>query len=147
MNCGLSIIKPADKLLFPDDGFSPVISVGPDQAWLGVEFDLIGTVTAGASANGLGVSFKGNTKIGCSSYTQFAPTQPPLPLLRDACATAFDNFSLVASATLIRSQLPNTVNVSEVSGSRFLRKIETTSTEVQPHSASNTSSIGLAPAL
>ena len=36
--------------------------------------------------------------------------------------------------------------VSEVNGSRFLRKIETTSTEVQPHRAISTSSIGLAPA-
>ena len=36
--------------------------------------------------------------------------------------------------------------VSEVNGSRFLRRIETTSTEVQLHRAINTSSMGLGPA-
>ncbi|MHB1865662.1 MAG: hypothetical protein ACYCO5_00525 [Acidobacteriaceae bacterium] len=117
MNCGLSLIKAADKLLFPDDGFSPVIPVAPNQAWLGVEFDLTGTATVGASVNGLGVSFEGTTKLGCSSYSLFTAAAPPLPLLRDACATAFGNFALTTSAAAIRTQLPNTVNVTDLSGS------------------------------
>jgi hypothetical protein len=37
MNCGLTISKPSDKLLFADDGFSPVIPIAPNQAWLSVE--------------------------------------------------------------------------------------------------------------
>ena len=47
INCGLSIIKAADGLLFPDDGFSPIIPIKANQAWLGVEFDLTGTVECG----------------------------------------------------------------------------------------------------
>jgi hypothetical protein len=33
MNCGLTISKSSDKLLFADDGFSPVIPIAPNQAW------------------------------------------------------------------------------------------------------------------
>jgi len=117
MNCGLSIIKPSDKLLFPDDGFSPVIPIVPNQAWLDVEFDLTARATVGVSANGVGVSFEGEAKLACSTYSLFSATVPPLPLLRDACAMGFGNFSLTTSAATIRNQLPNTVNVTDVSGS------------------------------
>lgn len=117
MNCGLSIIKAADQLLFPDDGFSPIIPIASNQAWLGVEFDLTATATVAAAADGLGVSFEGTATVSCSSYTLFAAAVPPLPLLRDACATAFGNFSLTTNAAAIRSQSPGTVNVTDLSGS------------------------------
>jgi hypothetical protein len=117
INCGMSILKAADKLLFPDDGFSPLIPIASNQAWLGLELDLTGTATAGATANGLGVAFAGTATASCSSYTLFTTTKPPLPLLSDACATALGNFSLTTSAATVRSQLPGTVNVSELSGS------------------------------
>jgi hypothetical protein len=117
MNCGLTISKSSDKLLFADDGFSPVIPIAPNQAWLGVEFDLTATVLAGASANGVGVSFAGDANVACSTYTLFSTTVPPLPSLRDACAIGFGNFSLTTSAAAIRKQVSNTVNVTEVSGS------------------------------
>lgn len=117
INCGLSISKPADKLLFPDDGFSPVIPITTNQAWFGVEFDLTATATVGASANGVGVSFEGDVKLACSTYSLFSVTAPPLPLLLDACTIGFGNFLLATSAAAIREQLPNTVNMTDVSGS------------------------------
>jgi len=117
MNCGLTISKSSDKLLFSDDGFSPVIPIAPNQAWLGVECDLTATMTAGASANGVGVSFEGDAKVACSTYSLFSATVPPLPLLRDACGIGFGNFSLTTSAAAIRKQASNTVNVTDTSGS------------------------------
>jgi hypothetical protein len=117
VNCGLTISKSSDILLFSDDGFSPVIPIAPNQAWLGVEFDLTATVTVGASANGVGVSFEGDAKVACSTYSLFSAAVPPLPLLRDACAIGFGNFSLTTSAAAIRKQASNTVNVTEASGS------------------------------
>jgi hypothetical protein len=117
MNCGLTISKSSHKLLFLDDGFSPVIPIAPNQAWLGVEFDLTATVTVGASANGVGVSFEGDAKVACSTYSLFSATVPPLPLLRDACAIGFGNFSLTTSAAAIRKQASNTVNATDASGS------------------------------
>ena len=117
MNCGLSISKPADKLLFADDGFSPVIPITPNEVWLGVEFDLSANLAAGASANGVGVSVAAATKLACATYTRIAWTTPPVPALRDACATAFANFSIATSAKAIRDQAANTVNVTDVSGS------------------------------
>jgi hypothetical protein len=117
MNCGLTISKSSHKLLFSDDGFSPVIPIAPNQAWLGVEFDLTATMTVGASANGVGVSFEGDAKVACSTYSLFSATVPPLPLLRDACAIGFGNFSLTTSAAAIRKQASNTVNTTDASGS------------------------------
>jgi len=117
INCGLSIVEPADQNLFPDDGFSPVIPIEANQAWLGVEFDFTGSVDAGTTVNGVGVSFESTAQLSCSTYTLFSSTAPPLPLLRDACATAFGNFSMATNAAALRSQLPNTVNITELSGS------------------------------
>jgi hypothetical protein len=117
MNCGLTISKSSDKLLFADDEFSPVIPIAPNQAWLAVEFDLTANVKVGASANGVGVSLGGDAKVACSTYSLFSATVPPLPSLRDACAIGFGNFSLTTSAAAIRKQVSNTVNVTDVSGS------------------------------
>jgi hypothetical protein len=115
MNCSILVKKPADKLLFHDDGFSPLIPIAANQAWLGVEFDLSATGKAAASANGVGVSFEGDGKITCATYTLFSAS--PLPLLLDACTAGFSNFTLTTNAAGIRSQAPNTVNVTEVCGS------------------------------
>lgn len=117
MNCSLSVKKAADQLLFDDDGFSPVIPISANQAWLGVEFDLSATGTVAASANGVGVSFEGAGQLMCTTYTLFVASPPPLALLLDACGSAFSNFSLATNAAEIRKQPPNTVNVTGVSGS------------------------------
>jgi hypothetical protein len=115
MNCSLNVKKAADKLLFKDDGFSPLIPIAATQAWLGVEVDCTATATVAASANGMGVSFEGDGKIACATHTLFSAS--PLPRLLDACGVGFSNFSLATSAAGIRGQAPNTVNATEVSGS------------------------------
>ncbi len=115
MNCSLSVKKAADKLLFKDDGFSPVIPIAANQAWIGVEVDLSASGKVSASANGVGVSFEGEGKITCATHTLFSGS--PLPRLLDACGVGFSNFALATSAAGIRSQPPNTVNVTEVCGS------------------------------
>ena len=117
MNCNLTVRKTTDKLLFEDDGFSPVIAIAANQAWVGVAIDLSAQATVAASANGVGVSFEGVGKLTCATYTLFTASPPPLPLLLDACGVAFGNFSLSTNAAAIRMQPPNTVNETEVSGS------------------------------
>lgn len=117
MNCTLSITKAADKLLFKDDGFSPVIPIAPNQAWIGVELDVNVSADAKASANGVGVELAGASKLTTATYSLISAPAGPLPLLRDACATGFSNFSLTTSAAAVRTQLAGTVNELEVNGS------------------------------
>ena len=116
MNCSLTVKKAADQLLFDDDGFSPIIPIPANQAWLGVEFDLSATGTLAASANGVGVSFEGDGQLTCATYTLFTAA-PSLPLLLEACGVAFSNFSLSTNASAIRKQQASTVNVTEATGS------------------------------
>lgn len=113
-NCDLKIVEAEDKLLFLDDGFSPTIPIVPNQAWVGVEFDLTAGIAAGATANGVGVSLTATGTMACSTFSLFSA---PFPSLKDACGTAFNNFSINTNAAAIRNQLPNTVNVTDVSGS------------------------------
>ena len=118
INGELTIFKPADKLLFADEGFSPIIPISQNQAWLGVEFDFSAIAKAGVASGGLGISFEGTAKFTCASYTLFSAAAPSaLPSLRNACLAGFETFSLVTSAADLRKQLPNTVAVSELTGS------------------------------
>ena len=117
MNCTLSVSKAADKLLFRNDGFSPVIPITPNQAWIGVELDVTVSARAKASADGVGVKLAGAAKLTAATYSLISAPAGPLPLLRDACATGFSNFSLTTSAAAVRAQLAGTVNELEVSGS------------------------------
>jgi len=120
INGALTIVKPTDKLLFPDDGFSPTIPVSSNHAWLGLEFDLVGKMKVGVSANGVGVSLEGDTKLGCSTFTEFSASVPPLLTLSDAAAKAFGNYSMVTNAAAVRSQSAGTVYCTEASGSVIL---------------------------
>lgn len=113
-NCELTIVQAKDKLLFPDDGFSPTIPIAANQSWVGVEFDLTASVSAGVTEGGVGVSLGATGAMACSSFSLFSA---PFPSLKDACGTAFGNFSINTNATAIRNQLPTTVNVTDVSGS------------------------------
>jgi hypothetical protein len=113
-NCDVTIVETKNKLLFPDDNFSPTIPIALNQAWVGVEVDLTASVSAGAEADGVGVSLAATGTMACSTFSLFTT---PFPLLKDACGTAFSNFSINTNAAAIRNQLPNTVNVTDVSGS------------------------------
>src|SRR5271163_3299146 len=116
-NCGVSILTSTDGFVFGKDQFSPSIAIASNEAWLGVEMDLIAKAKVSESANAVGVSFEGNSKLACSTFTRYSVPRLPLPSLRNACAAAFSNFSIIASADAIRNQLVGTVNHNDVGGS------------------------------
>jgi hypothetical protein len=117
VDCGITVITAADGFLFGKDPFSLSIPISSNEAWLGVEFDLITKVKAGASASFVGVSLENDAKLTCATYTLSSVSKPPLELLRDACAAGFNNFAIATGPGSIRNQLPGTVNQTEASGS------------------------------
>ncbi len=116
-NCGVSILTSTDGFVFGTDQFSPSIAIASNEAWLGVELDLIAKANVSLSATGVGVSLGGDSKLACSTFTRFSVPRLPLPSLRDACAAAFTNFSITESTAAIRGQLVGTVNQADVGGS------------------------------
>lgn len=116
MNCGLTIRKPSDKLLFADDGFSPTIPITTGEAWLGFELDLGLSAAAAATVNGIGASLTGSSKITCCNWNHVGPQTAPLPSLLTCLETALSNFSVITSAASLRAQLPDTVMTTEVTG-------------------------------
>jgi hypothetical protein len=117
VDCGITILTSADAFVFGKDPFSLVIPIASNQAWLGVEFDLIAKVKAAMSASFVGVALEGDAKLVCTTYTLSTVTKLPLPLLSDACETAFSNYSIASSPDSIRKQISGTINQTEVSGS------------------------------
>lgn len=114
MSCGLSILTSADGFVFGKDQFSPTIPIAPGEAWLGVEMDLFAKAKVAVTDNAVGVSFKAEQKLACSTFTRLSA---PVPTLRAACSAAFSNFSVTTSAAAIRSQPVGTVNQTDVAGS------------------------------
>ncbi len=117
INSQISIFKSSDSFLFGKDKFSPIIPIGSNQAWLGVEFDLSTKDSVTASAGALGVCLEGDAKFSCTTYTLSSVAKLPLPLLRLACAEALGNYSITTSPDAVRAQLAGTVNQTEVGGS------------------------------
>jgi hypothetical protein len=78
MNCTLSVTNAADKLLFKDGGFSPVIPIAPNQAWIGVELDVNLSADAKASADGVGVELAGAAKLTTATYSLISAPAGPL---------------------------------------------------------------------
>jgi hypothetical protein len=116
VNCGLSVVKSADKFLFGDDEFSPTIAIAANEAWVGVELDANLDITATETVNGVGVSEQIVPKVAISTYTLISVPSPPLPSLRDALATGFSRFGVTSSPAAIRGQAVGTVNQTEVGG-------------------------------
>jgi hypothetical protein len=58
-NCGVSIVTSTDGVVFGRDQFSPSIAIASNDAWLGVELDLIAKAKLSVSANAVGISFEG----------------------------------------------------------------------------------------
>ena len=115
--CGaLSIVKPADKTLFGDDGVSPAIPIADDECWIGVEID--GTLGGGVSAavDGFGVGVGVSTAVSFATYSLIKATAKSFPLLKDCVRTALDDYSVAASASAIRSQKAGTVNATDIAG-------------------------------
>ena len=117
VNCGFSVVKPANKNLFADDGFSPPIPIAANEAWMGFDVDLSFSATTGATVNGIGVCVAGASKVQACTWTLFITSVPPLPTLLVGLETVLDRFSITTSAAAIRSQLPKTVNTMNVTGS------------------------------
>jgi hypothetical protein len=116
INCGLDIFTSTDGSLFGKDQFALAIPIGANQAWLGVEVDILAKASAAASSNWVGISLEADSALKCITYSLFSATNDVLPLLADACAAGFANFSITTSPDDIRRQLSGTVNQTECSG-------------------------------
>lgn len=116
INCGLDIFTSTDGSLFGKDQFALAIPIGANQAWLGVEVDILAKADAAASSNWVGISLEADSALKCITYSLFSATNNVLPLLADACAAGFTNFSITTSPDDIRRQPVGTVNQAECTG-------------------------------
>jgi hypothetical protein len=115
-NFGLDLFTSADGSLFGKDLFALAIPIAANQAWLGVEVDVLAKATATASSNGVGVCLEADSALKCTTFSSFSATNGALPLLSDACVVGFNHFSIPASPDDIRQQSAGTVNQAELSG-------------------------------
>jgi hypothetical protein len=116
INFGLDIFTSADGSLFGKDLFALTIPIQADQAWLGVEVDVLAKVTLTGSADSVGVCLETDSALKCTTFSSFSATNGALPLLSAACLVGFNQFSMTASPTDIRQQPAGTVNQTELSG-------------------------------
>jgi len=117
VNSSVRILTSADGAVFGKNQFSPSIPIAPNEAWLSVDLDLAASAKLSISSNSVGVSFEGDSKLACSTFTLFSVSQPPLPPFRNALAEAFSNFGITASAVGVRRQALGTINQTEIAGS------------------------------
>jgi hypothetical protein len=115
--CGaVSIARPIDKTLFPDDGFAPKIALTPDQCWVGIEIDASVDASLKASADGFGVGIAGTTKLGLTTHTLINKSGGQFPVLLDGLKAALDSFYVVSTAEALRNLPVGIVCVSELGG-------------------------------
>lgn len=112
----LALINRPQETLFGPDPFAPAIPIAPGEAWIQLELDASVDAKLSASAQGFGVALEQLTKAGLSTYTLLTSSSGTLPSLRQGFQSALDHYSVIKDAASIRSQLPGTVNVSELSG-------------------------------
>ncbi len=112
----LSVLRSADRTLFPDDGVSATIPIAADECWIGVELDgtLGGAVSAAVDGFGVGVSASG--AVGFATYTLVKGAGGSFPLLKDCIIPAIENYSATLSAAAIRKQKVGTVNATDIGG-------------------------------
>jgi hypothetical protein len=116
INFGLDIFTSADGSLFGKDLFALAIPIQANQAWLGVEVDVLAKVAATGSANWVGVALEADSALKCTTFSSFSATNGALPLLSDACLAGFNHFSITAGPDDLRQQSAGTVNQTELSG-------------------------------
>lgn len=116
-NCELAIFTSSDRNLFGNDPFALAISIGANEAWMGVEIDILARLVASASVNWVGVCLEADSALKCTTYSSFSAASGALPLLAEACTEGFSNLSVTASPDDIRHQPVGTVNQTECSGS------------------------------
>jgi hypothetical protein len=112
----ISIVRPVDKTLFPDDDFAPTITLTPDQCWVGIEIDASTDASLKVSADGFGVGIAGTAKLGLTTYTLIHKSSGQFPALLDGLKTALDGFSVASTAEALRKQPTGIVCVSELGG-------------------------------
>jgi hypothetical protein len=111
----------ADKLLFPDDGFSPSIPIASNQAWVGFEIDASIAAKLSATVNGIGVALAASTTQKLTSYSLFEAAPPPLPLLKDALTATLEHFFIPLTPQDLRQQTQGTLTALELAGSIALK--------------------------
>ena len=116
INFGLDILTSADGSVFGKDLFALAIPIQANQAWLGVEVDVLAKVTATGSADSVGVCLEADSALKCTTFSFFSAANGALPLLSEACLVGFNHFSITAGADDIRQQPAGTVNQTELSG-------------------------------
>ena len=111
----ISILRPVDKTLFPDDTFAPV-PISPDQCWIGVELDVSVDADLEGTADGFGVGIKGTAKLGLTTFTLIEATANQFPVFRDGLKSALDHFYIASTADSLRNQAKGTVCATELCG-------------------------------
>jgi len=117
VNCEVTVRLAADKALFLPDSFAPAIPIVTGQGWIGFELDVNLGAGLSAAADGFGIAVQAATKVALSTYTLFESSGQGLPLLKDALASAVEDFSIAVTPDEIRRQRAGTVNVCDSSGS------------------------------
>jgi hypothetical protein len=117
VNGALSIFLPSDQTLFRAVDFVPVIPIAADECWMGFELDTVLGGDAGATFNGFGAGIAVSSKLGLTSYILFKSTGSEFPGLQSALTGLLNEFSANFRVEDFRSQLPGTVNATDLSGS------------------------------
>jgi hypothetical protein len=112
----ISIVRPADKTLFPDDNKSPKIELTPDQCWVGIEINATAKAGVQASGNGFGAGIKGDTKLALTTHTLIQRRGDKFPVLLDALKAALDNFYIANTTAALRAMPLGIACVSELDG-------------------------------
>ncbi len=115
VNSALSIKTHADGSLCGSSPFALPVPIAANEAWVGIELDVTAKASASLTENAVGICLQADSKLSSATYTLVSGA--PLPLLRQACAQAFSNFSITSSPDDIRKQPVGTLNQTEVSGS------------------------------
>ncbi len=115
--CGvLSTFGPADGKLFGSD-FMPEVPIAGDEYWMSLEIDTFLDGKISSTVDGVGIAVEGSTAANFTTYTLFKASGGKFPALKDAIATAFNNYSVDYNVATVRSQPAGTINVSDLSGS------------------------------
>jgi hypothetical protein len=116
VNGTLSILKPKDKTVFPDDGFAPAVSLRDNQCWLEIQLDTNLDIKAAATVNGFGLGVADSSTLSASTYSLLQPNNSTFPTLQHSLQIAFDNYRILHNPTAIRQQRPNTIHLVETTG-------------------------------
>ncbi len=102
--------------LFGDD-FTPDVLIAADECWVSFEVDASLQGKLSTKVDGIGLALQDTTAATFTTYKLFKATAGKLPSLKDALASTINSYSVNYDVAAVRSQTPDTINVSDVSGS------------------------------